>query len=522
MRHGYLRPSDEAVQNAENALRSRGTDDIARLVEERGRTFENVMNEAGVEINFDSVTTLGGTGDEKRDKLSTVIAERTAGMNIMAERQEREQAEAENAEANERLQEYRRGPRLFTPEQVRQLATSASPNPAPHSTALAEQVQNYFGDGNDFASRFGSPFAFETSVPLMGIVNEPVNVIAAGSTVQTGDGGTGSQANTGFLRFPPLQPDLEYAARRMPSVFSFLSGRVARNLPANYGGAYRYSAETAPTENAPAFRAQATALPRRKYGTEIRTENLQICGTWVPVAREEFMDVPGFTMFLNNILRDDVLLSVDTSLISGDGTGANLTGLNNISGVNTVDISAIVASAALNSGDSYYGVTGVHQAITTNFATGHAMSDFIVMNPNDWHEVRTQRDTQERFLVGDALVEVRPSLFGLPVINTPGQTENSVFVGSSSKLMLLTQGGIMVEWTNSHDDGFQQVDRRSARLDSSGPGVPTGFRAHPDHRLRCEDDQGLIHAGWHPADIPHMAARRGNSPGLSSGKLRSS
>lgn len=450
MRHGYLRPDESAVTNAENALRSKGTDDLARLVEDRGRTFDSVIEEAGVEINFDSVKTLGGTNDEKRDKLSQVIAERTAASNIIKERQEIEQAEAENNEANERLEDYRRGPRLFTPEQVREIAAGGQQsNALPQSTRLAEAIGNHFGDGADFVNRFGAPFAFSTEVELSSFIREPVNVITAANTMRTGSGNTGAQANVGFLRFPPLQDDVEYFPRRMVSVFQFLS-RNARTIPMGAGGAYRYSAEVAPTGTAPAFRAEASALSQRKFQTEIRTTNLQICGSWVPVSREEFLDVQGFSMFLNNVLRDDVLLSVDQALLTGNGNAPNILGLEQIQNVQTVDM-------APGSGVTFFGTTLVHQAMSEAFSQGHTISDFIVMNPADWHETRTFRDTEERLTVGSELVDVRPSLFGLPVIQTPAATENTVFVGASSKLQVIQQGGVQVEWTNAHDDGFSKL-----------------------------------------------------------------
>ena len=456
MRHGYLRPDEAAVTAAENALRAKSTDEIAEIVEGETTLFDKVMGEAGVNIDFSNDTSLGGaTNDDKADKLSESIARRAAGGNIIAERQEAEAAKNENEAANERLREYRRGPRLFTPEQVREIASqnTSGANAAPASMALAEQVRNHFGDGRDFSNRFGSPFGFETTVPVSSLVMEPQNVIAEADTMRPGTGGTETQTGIGVLRFPPLQPDYEYFARRQTSVFNYLASRVSRNIPNNYGGAYRYSAEVAPSGTAPAFRRAATALSQREFGTEIRTVNLEFCGEWVPVSREEFLDVQGFTMFLNTVIRDDVMLAIDDQLLNGDGTAPNILGLNSITGKQTVNLNA----TSVGSGKFGFGTTAIHEAKTLAFATGHTNSDFVVMNPNDWHLIRTQRDTEDRLLIGGELMDVMPSLFGMPVISTPAQAAETVFVGASMKLMLLQQGGLMVEWTNAHDDGFGKL-----------------------------------------------------------------
>ena len=455
MRHGYLRPDEAAISAAEKAILGKSSAEIAKLVEAEGRTFDKVMEEASVDLDLSKVKAVGGaTNDDKADNITQLIAKRKAGMNILAAREEKEAAQAENETAKERLDEYRRGPRLYTPEQVRELASAngSRTNTAPQQLALVKAVNATFKDTAEFHQRLGAPFSINTGVDAGQWSLEPTNAITPGNAMQSGDGDLSTQANVGLLRFPPLQADLEYYARRQASVFQFLSSRVTRNLDETFGGGYRYRAETAPSENKPAFRAQANSLARRKFASEIRTANMQICGAWVPVAREEFMDVVGFGMFINTTLRDDIMLEVDDALLNGDGSGSSITGLNELSGVNAV------AQPAAAGGNPTFGVTSFHKAMTDVFTNGHAMVDFAVMHPTAWHGVRTQRDSQHRLLIGGEQDEVNKSLFGVTIIVTPAQgTATEVFLGTSMKLMLLQQGGLMLEWTNAHDDGFEKM-----------------------------------------------------------------
>ena len=456
MRHGYLRAEPEAITAARAPLIGKSSADLAKLAEDNYRITAKALDEMGIESKLDGVTAVTGPDNEaKAENLNKVIVDRAAAEQILTEREEVEAAKQENEAANQTVQQYRRGPRVFTPEQVAELARAQRPapvNPYPASAKFSKACTDFFGEtptGSNFLNKFNQPFWFETGVLLKDLIEEPINAITATQTMRPGTGETTAQPDIGFLRFPPLQMDLEYYARRQTSVYAFLSRR-SRTLPTEAGGAYRYTAETAPTGTAPAARAAAGVLSAREFGTEIRTSNLEIMGAWVPVAREEFLDVPGFSMFLNTVLRDDVMLAVDNQLLNGNGTAPNIRGLNEITNRQKNPM-------APASGVTEYGTTEIHSVMTSIFTNGHAMADFIIMNPTDWHSVRTHRDGEKRLQMGSELIDIVPIMFGLPVIRTPAQPAGTVFVGTSSKLMMLEQGGVIVEWTNAHDDGFTKL-----------------------------------------------------------------
>ena len=501
MRHGYLTPDPKAVETQIEALQGKSSEELAKMHDEGYRIVNTALSEMGIESKMDNVKAVGGPSNEdKAENLNKVIVQRTATGRILAEREEIEAAKAENEAAKQAVEEFRRGPRVMTPDQVAaELAKQRAQNvpsvqsPFPETDKLRRGILSFFSGGAiggaiggetgsasggasggasgsetgtgagteggftsdalptgfDFLNRFSSPFAFKTAASLRQLIREPVNAIAEDDTMRPGSGDLQAQANIGMLRFPPLADDIEYYQRRQTSVYAFLAPR-ARTIPIGGGGAYRYTAETAPSEQKPAPRKAGTALARRKYATEIRTSNIESMGAWVPVAREEFLDVQGFAQFVNTVLRDDVLLAVDEQLLTGDGTAPNIRGLNNISGIQTNDM-------APASGVTEYGVTEIHRAMTDVFNTGFSMVDFMVMNPVDWHNIRTHRDGEKRLQMGSELLNIAPMLFDVNIIRTPAQVAGTVFLGSSMKLQMLEQGGVVIEWTNSHDDGFANV-----------------------------------------------------------------
>ena len=458
MRHGYLRGDPDKIAAARNTLATKSSEDLAKLVDANHQIVSTALNEMGVEATLKSVKAVTGPSEEdKAENLNKVIVDRAAAEQILSEREEIDQAKLENDQAQENVDRFRRGPRVMTAEQVNQFALASTRAHYPASEQFARSIQSFFsstptnGTGTDFIQRFAQPFAFDTGTPLSQLVAEPRNAITATQTMRPGTGSTQAQPDIGFLRFPPLQPDVELYARRQASVYAFLSQNSSRQIPVGVGGgAYRYTAETVPTGTAPAARTPVGVLSAREFATEIRTANLEIMGAWVPVAREEFLDVQGFSQFLNTVLRDDVLLAVDNQLLNGTGTAPDLRGLNEITNRQKNPM-------APASGVTEYGTTEIHKVITDIFSSGHAIADFIVMSPADWHEVRTHRDGEKRLQMGSELIDIVPMMFALPVIRTPAQPAGTVFVGTSSKLMLLEQGGVMVEWTNAHDDGFTKL-----------------------------------------------------------------
>ena len=460
MRNSYLQPDESAVQGFEASLAGKSDEELHEVVNTNARLYNTVFEQATPSLDFSKVEALGGTDDEKRDKLSNTIAERTAASNLLRNREAKAEADRENAEAVDRIR--RRGPRSFTAEQVNALVASQATqtNDAVNYEGYIASIQNVVrqvAGGEDapvnidtFRSMLAKQTTFNTGLLPHNLLREPVNVISAASTMQTGTGVTTAQANVGFLTLPPLQQDVEYASRRMVSVFAYLAGR-ALTLPGNAQGAYRYTAETTPTGDKPAARGQAGALNRRKYATEMRTVPLSIMGQWVPVSVEEFLDVPMFQDFLSTVMREDLLLEVDNDLINGDGSGDKVTGL--------------IASATTNNtpmpGTSQapgFGVTQIHSDITEKvYGVGNAMADFILMNPTNWHQAVTQRDSQDRLLVGNTFDANRQTLFGIQVIKNTAVPAGTVLTGASNKVRLVTQGSVNVDTTNSHDDGFSKM-----------------------------------------------------------------
>ena len=460
MRNSYLSPEESVVQNYEAQLSGKSDADLKELIRTNGRLYNTFMEEAETNIDVSKVKVVGGTDDEKRDKLSGTIAERQAAMNLLKDREVKEDADRANKDALNAIRT--RGPRTFTPEQVTALVRenqSGSPdaqNILDYRDEVVNFVQNIAGSGrtvgpDTFKQMLAQRAAFETSLlPSNYLLRDPLNVIDATKTMQTGTGLTGQTGGTGFLSFPPLQQDTEYLSRRATSVYAFLATR-AMELPANMQGAYRYSAESAPSGDKPKARPQAGALSERKYSTVIRTTNLSAMGQMVPVAVEEFLDVPMFMNFLNTVMREDLLLEVDNDLINGDGNNDKVKGLANLDDITTTPMPG-------GAGDPGFGVTQIHSDIIERvFAVGNAYADFVLLNPVNWHQAITQRDSQDRLLVGNTVDATNKRMFGLPVLLNTALAAGTTLVGASNKCQLVTQGNIRVETTNSHDDGFGKL-----------------------------------------------------------------
>lgn len=123
---------------------------------------------------------------------------------------------------------------------------------------------------------------------------------------------------------------------------------------------------------------------------------------------EDLQDFASFTTYLSAELIHLVIMAENQQILSGDGTGENLLGLLNQSGILTRALGTDTELDALE------------EAIT-DLRVGPAFCEptSIVMAPATWSKVRRTKDTQGRYLVTpDPTAQGGSTLWGIPVATT--------------------------------------------------------------------------------------------------------
>lgn len=183
------------------------------------------------------------------------------------------------------------------------------------------------------------------------------------------------------------------------------------------------------------------------------TDKLTKIAAWWDTSDEMVEDLPFMVSEINN--RGQYLLSLqeEAQLLSGDGTGTNLTGLLVRSGIQT-EAQAVSADNAQDT---------IFRALTkVQTATG-LVADGIIINPVDYQALRLSKDANGQYFgggffsgeYGNGGVTIQPPLWGYTTIVSAAVAAKTVVVGAfKAATTVYRKGGIRVESTNSDASKF--------------------------------------------------------------------
>jgi len=158
-------------------------------------------------------------------------------------------------------------------------------------------------------------------------------------------------------------------------------------------------------------------------------------------------DEPTLRGIIDNELLYGLRLVEDDQILNGDGTGSNLTGIRETSGIQTQ-----VWSAG-STGDTR--IDAVRRAITKSLLAYYEPTGIIV-HPNDMEDIELTKDAEERHLmVMSVSLGAEARLWRLPMVMTPAITEGFALVGSfgiGATLYDRMEGSIRV--AEQHSDFF--------------------------------------------------------------------
>ncbi len=195
--------------------------------------------------------------------------------------------------------------------------------------------------------------------------------------------------------------------------------------------------------NAAAETDEGAAKPEATIDFTLREDFVRKIATWIPVTDEMMEDVPGFESYLRARLSFMVRQREELQLLRGDGSGQNIQGVYNRTGVQTV---------------TGYGLTTIDsilKAITEIQKDAFVEPTAMVIHPNDWFDVRTSKDLNGNYLLGPATLDpnaARP--WGLQVRVTTNALENTALVGAFNQAQVFRRSGIAVAISTENEDYF--------------------------------------------------------------------
>ncbi len=214
-----------------------------------------------------------------------------------------------------------------------------------------------------------------------------------------------------------------------------------------------YMKETTFTSGAAEI-AEAAAYGEATLVLTEQTSPVRKIGTFIPVSDEQLEDVAMVQGYLNARLGRMVRARLDGQIITGNGVAPNLEGILNVTGIQTRPKGA----------DDEF--TAVFKGLTlARHASGYSEPDAIVCHPNDWETMRTLQDSNGNFILGPPGITAPERLFGLRVVVTNAETENTVLIGAWRDFAgLFLRRGLTFQVSNSHDDYFVK-GKQAVRVD---------------------------------------------------------
>jgi hypothetical protein len=165
---------------------------------------------------------------------------------------------------------------------------------------------------------------------------------------------------------------------------------------------------------------------------------------YVKVRKQALADFAGMQSILDGRLRFSVRRRLEGQVIAGSGSGANLTGILNTSGIGAIayDADELPADQIL-------------RAITAVFLAD-AEATGIVMNPADWRDALIAKAAGDGHYYSGGPFSVTPQvMWGVPLVPSPAIAAGTALVGDfAAGAQLLIREGVSVLISDSDQDDF--------------------------------------------------------------------
>ena len=184
-----------------------------------------------------------------------------------------------------------------------------------------------------------------------------------------------------------------------------------------------------------------------------KTSPVRKIPVFIPVTDEQLEDEAQAQSYLDTRLVFMIRQRLDSQILVGDGIAPNLTGILNVSGIQ------VQAKGADPTPDAIY------KAIVKVRVTGRAVPNVVVIHPNDWQDIRLLRTADGIYIWGNPSEAGPERIWGLPIVQTDAETENTGLVGDFANFVqLFEKRGIEVKISNSHSTYFVE-GKQAVRAD---------------------------------------------------------
>lgn len=181
--------------------------------------------------------------------------------------------------------------------------------------------------------------------------------------------------------------------------------------------------------------------PEGAWAFERVTATVKTIAEWVPATKRSLADAGQLEGLINDELRKDIEEREDGQILNGNGSGENITGILNTSGIQTQAFSTDLFQS-------------VRKGLTLARTVGRVNPNGIVMNPADVEAVDLAKDGSQRYYGLGPFAMGPRTLWGVPIVESEAMAAGNALLGDFSKAVLWDREQTTVTMTDSHADFF--------------------------------------------------------------------
>ena len=206
-----------------------------------------------------------------------------------------------------------------------------------------------------------------------------------------------------------------------------------------------YVKETGFTNNARPV-TEGTTKPKSDLTFNLYTASVRTLAHIFKASRQIMDDAPGLASFINARGTYGLKYVEEQQLLNGNGTGQNLNG---------VLTQATAFAPEFNASDET-AIDRLRLAILQVILAEYPASGFV-LHPTDWARIELTKDSEGRYIVGNAQSPIGPSLWGLPVVQTQAISAGEFLTGAFNLgAQIFDRMGVEVLLSTENDTDFEK------------------------------------------------------------------
>jgi HK97 family phage major capsid protein len=181
--------------------------------------------------------------------------------------------------------------------------------------------------------------------------------------------------------------------------------------------------------------------PLGDFTFERVSQTVKTMAVAVGATKRSLSDAAQLRGIINQELREDLADHLESQIFTGDGTGENLTGIKNTSGILTQAFATDI-------------LTTTRQAITNLATNGKQRPTAWVFHPSDWEAIELLKDSNGQYYYGGPIGRGTPRLWGVPVVESYHISAGIAYLANWRKAVLWDREQDSISMTDSHSDWF--------------------------------------------------------------------